>query len=285
MPYCKNCGKKLSEGASFCASCGQPVDSAPKRDPRKRETVFDGQIHKCPSCGTVLDSFVMKCPACGYELRDTAAPDSLQEFYRELNRASTPEKQMDFIRNFPIPNTKEDILEFMILAVSNIRASGEGRGKGTLCEAWIAKFEQCYEKAVLLFRTDPDFARIQQLYEEEKDNIDAIEKRRKIRGILFLILRNIVVCAGLAVVIIGLSVYRKGGNASFLELAGTITLIASAAALRRRGATVTDFGIAAVSGLALIGISFLFSNGFLLQLGGGIILIITAVNFIHAKKG
>ena len=41
------------------------------------------------------------------------------------------------IRNFPIPNAKEDIIEFMILASSNIL----GEDERDIYVAWIVKFE------------------------------------------------------------------------------------------------------------------------------------------------
>lgn len=54
-----------------------PSESAPKK---VRETVYDGEIHKCPSCGEVIPSFVTNCPACGFELNRKQVSASLQKF-------------------------------------------------------------------------------------------------------------------------------------------------------------------------------------------------------------
>ena len=146
MPYCTNCGCQITDNAKFCSNCGSAINSS-KNDQSERKTVYEGNIHKCPNCGEVLQSFVANCPACGYELRGNMAADSVRKLYWELNRTTTPAQKDLIIRSFPIPNSKEDILEFMIMASSNIL----GEDDRDIYEAWLAKFEQAYQKAVLLF--------------------------------------------------------------------------------------------------------------------------------------
>lgn len=111
MPFCKNCGNELENDAKFCTNCGSTIT---------RQTMYDGIIHKCPNCGEVLPSFVTNCPSCGYELRGTTATSSIVTFYKDLNNTQSVEQRSNMIRNFPIPNAKEDIIEFMVLASSNI---------------------------------------------------------------------------------------------------------------------------------------------------------------------
>ena len=81
---------------------------------------------------------------------------------------------------------------------------------------------------------------------------------------------------------------RTGGDSSFLELISYIVLIASAASLFKRGASVIDYAVGAASGLLMILLSFLLFNGSMGQLCGGIVLIIVAVNYFkslnHSKK-
>ena len=81
------------------------------------------------------------------------------------------EQKISLIRNFSVPNTKEDILEFMILATSNIDVSSYGsldepadRVKA-MTEAWNAKIKQVYAKAKTTYKSDPDFSKIQELYD------------------------------------------------------------------------------------------------------------------------
>ncbi len=52
---CKQCGREIREGASFCPYCGSPVQAAPK-------TVF------CIFCGAELPDEAAFCPNCGKQV-------------------------------------------------------------------------------------------------------------------------------------------------------------------------------------------------------------------------
>lgn len=160
MAFCINCGQELAEGAKFCANCGKAVNA--DNSTAQRKTVYDGELHKCPNCGERLDSFVTICPACGYEVRGAKAASCVNELAQKLERSESIEQKIDLIRNFYIPNTKEDIYEFFILATSNISAGGYD------VEAWYAKLEQAYQKARLSFGTAPEFKYLNQLYQKAK---------------------------------------------------------------------------------------------------------------------
>lgn len=160
MAFCINCGQELAEGAKFCANCGKVVDGNSSNNQRK--TAWEGEIYKCPNCGEVLGSFVSVCPSCGYELRGAQTASAIIDFSSKIEQATSDEQKDTLIRNFPISNTKEDIFEFMILASSSItREYNE-----VIFNAWLAKFEQCYQKAKLAFGNDADFEKIQSLYDQ-----------------------------------------------------------------------------------------------------------------------
>lgn len=170
MAFCVNCGQQLCEGAKFCTNCGQTV--APhKTENVDRKTVYGGEIYKCPNCGEIIDAFVTVCPACDYEIRGSKATVTLQQFYWDLHRTENSEDKASMIRNYPIPNSKEDILEFMILASSNI----SGEADTNIFEAWVAKFEQAYQKAQITLRNDPVFVQVKDIYEKTEKTIN-IEK-------------------------------------------------------------------------------------------------------------
>lgn len=84
MPFCMNCGKELPEGAKFCLECGTSVGTLEKIE-EKRKTVYDGEIHKCPSCGEIVNSFVSICPACGFELGQKKISSTLEKFIDKVN--------------------------------------------------------------------------------------------------------------------------------------------------------------------------------------------------------
>lgn len=280
MAFCINCGQHLDEGAKFCPSCGHSV-AVDKTINSGRETVYEGSVHKCPNCGEVLPSFVAHCPSCGYEIRGNSAVKSVQELYMEINRATSSSQKDTMIRNFPIPNSKEDILEFMVIASSNII----GEDDKDIYEAWLAKFEQAYQKAVLLFKSDDDFSKIEKIYENCQNNIKAEKQRKFNRFTIDTIIGNIAISAGMVLVIVALFIERTGGNSSLVELAGCIILIASAASLFKRGAIFIDYMVSVASGLLMIPLSFLFYNGSMIELCGALVLIIVVVNYFKSLKG
>ena len=164
MAFCSQCGKELADGAQFCAACGTGVSTGVFKNPKEihQRNVYDGKIFKCPNCGEQLDAFVAICPACGYELRGTQSTSCVHELSKILECTASMEKKDELIRNFYIPNTKEDIYEFFILAYSNITAGAYG------IDAWKVKLEQAYLKAKLAFNDDGDFKYINELYKQIK---------------------------------------------------------------------------------------------------------------------
>lgn len=280
MPFCTNCGNQITEDAKFCSHCGAAVNKTNKNNQSDRKKIYDGDIHKCPHCGETLGAFAAICPACGYELRGKMATESIREFYGDLNKTQDTVQKDHMIRNFPIPNTKEDILEFMILASSNIL----GEDERDIYEAWLAKFEQAYQKALILFSNDDDFERIQQIYDNCQANIDTEKKRKLGKTTVDTVIRNIAVFAGLILLIVAVILDRTWRDSSFVELISYIVLIASASSLFKRGASTIDYVAGVVSGLLTFLLSFLLYNGSMGQLCGGIILIIVVVNYIKSSN-
>ena len=98
--FCPYCGTKLDKGARFCKNCGEAVvdnmqgQRSSKREkplggnPTERKIVYEGYIHKCPSCGEVLNSFLTVCPSCGHEIRDVKSSTSVRELALKLESIS-----------------------------------------------------------------------------------------------------------------------------------------------------------------------------------------------------
>lgn len=205
MAVCTECGKTISDDAKFCDNCGAIAIGKDSKSPNQRKTVYEGELHKCPSCGAVLDSFAVNCPACGYELRSVQPAGSVRELsirleqieatrvaekvhsiYKMTNSvliaSKTDEQKASLIRTFPIPNTKEDLLEFVILANSNVNSesyvSGLQDSARVVSDAWKSKFEQAYQKAEVLFKNDPDFQYIQSLNQKMGTGIKKAKNRQ-----------------------------------------------------------------------------------------------------------
>ena len=157
----------------------------------------------------MLDAFRSHCPSCGYEIRDARSSSSVRELAQKLERIEAErmapieekkslikmvfgkyfkeedeveeaqkrfekhkrQQKTNLIINFSVPNTREDILEFMILASSNIDVK-----KGIddeVSKAWLSKLDQVYEKAKLLMGNKPSFAQIKCIYDRKKANTKA----------------------------------------------------------------------------------------------------------------
>lgn len=229
MPFCTNCGKELSDGEKFCSNCGAATGVA---DNSKRTSVYDGELHKCPNCGEILKSFAINCPACGYELRSVKASSAVKEFASKLEAiearreyekprglfaraealqrvSKADEQKISLIKSFAVPNSKEDILEFMILATSSINLNAYDNTSGTVTKsdkelnaAWLAKVEQVFEKARRSFSTDNTFGEIEYLYKKCQETIKKKKKKVLIKWILmvgWIPLAWIILIAGLLI--------------------------------------------------------------------------------------
>ena len=196
--FCKGCGKQAASRIAEEGAGPKPSADTFHSRPAGRRTIYEGYIHKCPGCGEVLEAFAINCPACGYEIRGAKASDSVRELaarleeieardmpaleekksvmkwifgkdFREKDEAAEARRRFDaqkeqekanLITHYSLPNTKEDMLECMILAASRINTA---RGiDDAVSGAWISKLEQVYQKAALSMKNDADFARIQE---------------------------------------------------------------------------------------------------------------------------
>ena len=96
---------------------------------RQKQEEAVAKVKKCPACGEIIPAMSVICPSCGYEFRDIEANSSVKnlfsmvnEIYSSNEKDSAKEERLKMvINNFPVPNTKEDILEFLFLAVPNAK--------------------------------------------------------------------------------------------------------------------------------------------------------------------
>ena len=147
-----------------------------------------GDVKKCPTCGAIIQSFTTNCPECGFEFRNVEANCSIQRLFALLNEAEANSKEdaeglvgglartygdmfarsmggtkdtrkkKAIIQNFPIPNTKDDILEFLTLAVPLAKKPSVFSGDQAAREmypVWKAKCEQIIMKARFSMKDDP----------------------------------------------------------------------------------------------------------------------------------
>lgn len=201
MPFCMNCGQELSPAAKFCQECGAAVGeiTANKGDARQQEYV--GKLFKCPHCGGNVDPLDAICPLCGMRISGKGANGAVKAFKDQLMQIEGSRKdgiiarllwngqvdpadrmKLSLIRSFPVPNTMDEIFEFMMLAVANIdvdasRNSWANRRRKrdstkesaasisvAISDAWVLKMEQMYHKAEASFPNDPVFDHVKEVY-------------------------------------------------------------------------------------------------------------------------
>lgn len=207
--FCHGCGAPIGTSniptpPPVTQTAPPPVPSfveqeQPKRAERRQQE-FVGTVLKCPNCGAIIGETTAVCPDCGIRITGRSAVTSVQSFKEQLmdiegtrkkglggvfgvyaapDPADT--KKLTLIRNFPIPNSVDDIMEFMFLAVANIDVSlskNTAMNKWnntqqvetgatisrTISNAWVAKMQQVYQKAEIMFPNDPAFPGIQKIY-------------------------------------------------------------------------------------------------------------------------
>ena len=182
MSYCMKCGKELPDEAEFCSKCGTKRENNDLKLNDKRKFTFDGVVHKCPNCGEILKAFSAVCSSCGYELRDVESSKIVKQFNEKLLKAKNEEEKIKIIKTVTIPNSKEDILEFMGIAednfdidyyVTHLKEEDEH-------DAWLNLMNQCCRRAQKALLKE-DFEEIQQRYQEIKTRIQS----RKVRNRVF----------------------------------------------------------------------------------------------------
>ncbi len=145
----------------------------------------EGIVVKCPSCGDIVPSFTINCKACGHEFRGVTSRSIILQLqiklkeiedyewknnpYNGLNGNnkldhmvlnSIADKQTPIIEGFLVPNTKEDLLEFLSLALPIGSKQFSWSEKFThsadvkLSKTYKAKAQQCIMKARIAFTND-----------------------------------------------------------------------------------------------------------------------------------
>lgn len=184
MPRCQNCGELVDSDARFCTECGARIlrggaaSVSSLMDDYQDDLVFD----KCPECGEPIPPFATRCPSCGMEFQGRNSVIMLSRMLDEIEstrpREDRPKRKLftskseieyvtptdnrkaTLIQSYPIPNTKEDLIEFVVLASANISprdlseempTTGSGRA---ISSAWYSKMQQAQAKAVVALADD-----------------------------------------------------------------------------------------------------------------------------------
>lgn len=154
-----------------------------------------GNVMFCPSCGAQVIGGKAFCPECGYNFSNVKANSSAEKLaakiQEEVDRQAAKEQNHSFlggalagmgkayfktfstmagvkdpivaiIENFPVPNTREDLLDFLSSLQGKAKkkrfTSGWDYDNSYLIpDAYWRLYCQCINKAKISFLNDPDF--------------------------------------------------------------------------------------------------------------------------------
>ena len=151
-----------------------------------------GNIVKCPNCGAQVIGGSAVCTECGYAFSNVSANSSAEKLQAKLDEFNRRQEQradsrgylrslfdsdtirkhkMEIISTFPVPNTREDLLEFLTMLQAGADATGSHDGGTSDIEdmsyAYWLLYTNCINKAKLSFPNDNDFQYYFQTYEKQ----------------------------------------------------------------------------------------------------------------------
>ena len=172
-------------------------DSNNMNEKEEKKSEKHGNIRKCPACGALIPALTIACNECGYEFSGIEKTSS-KKLSELLSKASFFENKEKIIKNFPIPNTKEDLFELLIFLKPEVE-SYIYNDEDADYDVYYKKYKECMEKIRFLCSNDKQFApfieefnehkkRIKEQKEKERIEIEREEKREKMTSRIFAII-------------------------------------------------------------------------------------------------
>lgn len=179
-----------------------------------------GDVRKCPACGAIISLVQAKCPDCGHEFTNVEANSTSTKLLKALENIEVQCSKLDngddvalsrkiqTIKNFPIPNTKDDLIEMLTLCQAN---SADKGSEPEIQKAWNTKTEQVIAKAQIALKGDKDAIF---LIEQIRGNQKNKKRQKKI------VLSSVAAC--IVAIIIGGSIYKCVSNQEEFDKTNTI---------------------------------------------------------------
>lgn len=171
---CPACGAILGSFSTTCPECGHELtnvgavnsakrlfDALQEVEMRKTERLsshnrnsqqrFDALSDRHNSGSTISKLFEGQGSRDAKERERESLAEELEEEKRTIEKQAIAEKQ-NVIKSFPVPNTKEDLLELLAMATSG--AYDNDGEIGPEEEVWIQKTDQIYQKIIVCAASD-----------------------------------------------------------------------------------------------------------------------------------
>lgn len=172
-----------------------------------------GVVRKCPNCGAPIEAGSVKCADCGYTFVGIEANSSvtkLSEMLQQIEKNSSSDmlstvimgtskrlnEMSSAITNFPVPTTKEDLLEFILFLQPKTKkpSINSDVNQVKLYPAYKSKYDECVNKAKLFFADDPQF---KPLFAQAADS-------KKFRWRNMSMLQKMGICYGAVLLLVGI---------------------------------------------------------------------------------
>ena len=150
-----------------------------------------GNAMKCPQCGAPYEPGTYKCSQCGHLFQNAEGvssakklADGIQELMESFHtgifsgrlQAGDVHKVSEFIKNFPVPNGKDDMLEFLFSLDAKRKDNGIG-AYPQLAAAYSSKYRVVATKAKILFADDPQImAVVKETSKKSWSNLSLFQK-------------------------------------------------------------------------------------------------------------
>lgn len=156
-----------------------------------------GDVRKCPNCGAVMGAFQMICPECGFEFSGVGPNKFVEEFSKKLQEKIEEYKrygdgdfnilqelfenlgygvikkqrqkndiatiEADFVKNYPLPMTKEDCVEMLNFILPKVHISG----LTSATWAWRSKFYSILSKLENENKNNPQIIELVSSYRDQ----------------------------------------------------------------------------------------------------------------------
>lgn len=206
--FCQSCGAKSKRKKTQVSNKEVELEEDNEEDTQKSSKTKEEASYKCPNCGSSLESYTSNCPYCHTEIRNVKSSEAMEKFSKGLEKIRSKEMPKydgkesllkrtigvdlskdvkareefednfknrmneeiaDYINNYPVPNSKEDLVEFMILVTSNVNSKNDN--PDVIKKAWESKMEQVYKKSKITLKNQSDIKIIDDLYNSKKKEL------------------------------------------------------------------------------------------------------------------
>ncbi len=151
-----------------------------------------GDVRTCPNCGAVIGSFLMICPECGFEFTGVGPNKFVEKFSTGLQNAISKKSkdggslflelfdttglvteshndravvkaEARYVKNYPLPMTKEDCIEMLNFILPKTQLSGSNGAT----RVWRRKYNAILSKLEFENRSNPKIQELVASYRKQ----------------------------------------------------------------------------------------------------------------------